>query len=413
MVKVKGLEPYRPKEELAKQIASKPYDVLNSEEARQAAQDNPYSFLHVVKSEIDLQKNISPYDEKVYQKAADNLQKMKDEGWLYKDKPETFYIYRQIMDGHEQYGIVVAASVDDYVDGKIKKNEKTREKKEKDRINHVKTTNAHTGPVFLTYNGQDKINNLVAEIAQSKPDYDFVAEDGIQHTVWSTSEAESVKIKDYFDEVPHTYIADGHHRSKAAYEVRKMRKEENPDHTGEEEYNYFLSVLFPHQQLEILDYNRVVQDLNGLSKDDFLDKIEKNFEIEPVPDKKTAKPKERNHMGMYIDGEWYSLRVKKGSFDDNDPVKRLDVQILMDNLLSPVLEIGSPRTDDRIDFVGGIRGLEELEKRVDSGEAVAFAMYPTSIEEVMDIADAGKLMPPKSTWFEPKLRSGLFVHDID
>ena len=415
MVKIKGLKAFRPKPELCEKIASKPYDVLNSQEAREEAQGKPYSFLHVVKSEIDLPEDIDPYDERVYQKAAENLEKMKEENWLIQEDREALYLYRQIMDGHEQYGLVVDASVQDYLDGKIKIHELTREKKEKDRINHVKTTNANTGPVFLTYRAQDEIDSIVEEVAQSDPTYDFTAEDGVQHTLWTIKDQDKIdSLIDHFEQIPYTYVADGHHRSKSAAMVGEMRKEENPDHTGDEEYNWFLTVLFPHEQLQILDYNRVVKDLNGLSEEEFIGKIEENFTVQETANQKAAKPASKHNFAMYLDGEWYTLAAHEGSFDDNDPVERLDVSILQNNLLTPVLDIGDPRKDTRIDFVGGIRGLDELEKRVDSGEMeVAFALYPTSIEELMDIADAEKLMPPKSTWFEPKLRSGLIVHDLE
>lgn len=415
MVKIKGLKAFRPKPELCEEIASKPYDVLNSQEAREEAQGNPYSFLHVVKSEIDLPEDIDPYDERVYQKAAENLEKMKEENWLIQEDREALYLYRQIMDGHEQYGLVVDASVQDYLDGKIKIHELTREKKEKDRINHVKTTNANTGPVFLTYRAQEEIDSIVEEVAQSDPTYDFTAEDGVQHTLWTIKDENKIdSLIDHFEQTPYTYVADGHHRSKSAAMVGGMRKEENPDHTGDEEYNWFLTVLFPHEQLQILDYNRVVKDLNGLSEEEFIGKIEENFTVQEATNQKAAKPASKHNFAMYLDGEWYTLTAHEGSFDDNDPVERLDVSILQNNLLTPVLDIGDPRKDTRIDFVGGIRGLDELEKRVDSGEMeVAFALYPTSIEELMDIADAEKLMPPKSTWFEPKLRSGLIVHDLE
>ncbi|MCF7885142.1 MAG: DUF1015 family protein [Candidatus Marinimicrobia bacterium] len=415
MVKIKGLKAFRPKEELCQEIASKPYDVLNSKEARQEAQGNPYSFLHVIKSEIDLPEDIDPYDEQVYQKAAENLEKMKKKGWLIQEDSETLYLYRQIMDGHEQYGLVVDASVQDYLDGKIKIHELTREKKEKDRINHVKTTNANTGPVFLTYRSQPKIDKIIKEAARKEPVYDFTAEDGVQHTLWIIKDTENINslIKN-FEQIPHTYVADGHHRSKSAAMVGQMRKEENPDHTGDEEYNWFLAVLFPHNQLQILDYNRVVKDLNSLSQDKFFEKVKENFTIEAVKNSKEAKPDKKHTFGMYLKGQWYQLTAKDDTYNESDPVEGLDVSILQNNLLTPVLDIGNPRKDTRIDFVGGIRGLKELEKRVDSGEMkVAFALYPTSVEELMSIADAEKLMPPKSTWFEPKLRSGLILHDLE
>ena len=415
MVKIKGLKGIRPRRDLVEKIASRPYDVLNSEEARIEAAGNPYSFLHVVKSEIDLPEEIDHYDEKVYLKAAENLQNMIKKGWLIQDNQECIYIYRQIMDGHEQYGLVVDASVDDYLSGKIKIHELTREIKEKDRINHVKYTNANTGPVFLTYHADQTIDQLVTKVVQRQPEYDFTADDGIRHTVWIISDSEVIQsIIAQFDRIPFSYVADGHHRSKSAAMVGEMRRKANPNHTGNEEYNWFLAVLFPHDQLKIIDYNRLVKDLNGLSKQEFLEKLSEKFSVTPVCCSGSAKPKYANSFGMYLDHQWYILDTRKGIFNSDDPVGSLDVSILTNNILQPILGIGDLRKDERIDFVGGIRGLKELEKRVDSGEmAVAFALYPVSIEQLMAIADAGQIMPPKTTWFEPKLRSGLVVHSLD
>lgn len=413
MVKIKGFKGVRPKKELAEKIASRPYDVLNSEEARIEAKGNPYSFLHIVKSEIDLPKDINHYDEKVYLKAAENLRSFINKGWLIQEKNEAIYIYRQIMESHAQYGLVVAASVQDYLDGKIRIHELTREVKEKDRINHVKYTNANTGPVFLTYSAQEKIDVIVERIAtQNKPEYDFTAEDGIKHTLWIVKEEQDInQFISLFEKILYTYVADGHHRSKSAAMVGEIRRKKNRNHTGKEEYNWFLAVLFPHNQLKILDYNRVVKDLYGLFESDFFEKIREKFEIEEVASQKEAKPSRANYFGMYLNHKWYILKAKPDSFNHEDPVLSLDISILQNNLLTPILGIGDPRKDERIDFVGGIRGLDELEKRVNSGEmAVAFALYPTSIGQLMAIADAGKLMPPKSTWFEPKLRSGLIIH---
>lgn len=413
MVKIKGFKGVRPKKELAEKIASRPYDVLNSEEARIEAKGNPYSFLHIVKSEIDLPKDINHYDEKVYLKAAENLRSFINKGWLIQEKNEAIYIYRQIMESHAQYGLVVAASVQDYLDEKIRIHELTREVKEKDRINHVKYTNANTGPVFLTYSAQEKIDTIVKRIAaQNKPEYDFTAEDGIKHTLWIVKEEQDInQFISLFEKILYTYVADGHHRSKSAAMVGEIRRKKNRNHTGKEEYNWFLAVLFPHNQLKILDYNRVVKDLYGLFESDFFEKIREKFEIEEVASQKEAKPSRANYFGMYLNHKWYILKAKPDSFNHEDPVLSLDISILQNNLLTPILGIGDPRKDERIDFVGGIRGLDELEKRVNSGEmAVAFALYPTSIGQLMAIADAGKLMPPKSTWFEPKLRSGLIIH---
>ena len=415
MVKIKGLKGIRPKKDFVAKIASRPYDVLNSEEARIEASGNPYSFLHVVKSEIDLPEDINHYDEKVYLKAAENLQVMIQKGWLIQDENDCIYVYRQIMDEHEQYGLVVNASVEDYLNGKIKIHELTREVKEKDRINHVKYTNANTGPVFLTYNADDTIDKLVEKVVNESPEYDFTTDDGIRHTVWVISDSATLQsLNTQFNQVLFSYVADGHHRSKSAAMVGEMQRKANPDHCGNEEYNWFLAVLFPHNQLKIIDYNRVVMDLNGLSEQEFLDKITKKFTVKLVFSKNLAKPKTANTFGMYLSQQWYILVAKPVSFDPHDPVDSLDVSILTKNILQPILGIGDLRKDERIDFVGGIRGLGELEKRVDSGEmAVAFALYPVSIRQLMAIADAGKIMPPKTTWFEPKLRSGLVVHSLE
>jgi len=415
MVKIKGLKGIRPIRELAARVASRPYDVLNSEEARVEAEGNPYSFLHVIKSEIDLPKDIDHYDEKVYLKAAENLQIMIKNGWLIRDKADCIYVYRQIMNSHEQYGLVVDASVEDYLEGKIRIHELTREVKERDRINHVKYTNANTGPVFLTYPAQETIDSIVDTVTKNKPEYDFTANDDIRHTVWVLDDSATVKLlTDQFSQIPFTYVADGHHRSKSAAMVSEMRRKNNPDHTGAEEYNWFLTVLFPHNQLKILDYNRVVKDLNGLNEQEFIQKISEKFDVSQVCCHSSAKPESANTFGMYLNRQWYVLKAKPGTFDINDPVDSLDVSILTDNILAPILGIGDLRKDERIDFVGGIRGLGELEKRVNSGEmAVAFALYPVSIKQLMAIADAGKIMPPKTTWFEPKLRSGLVVHSLD
>lgn len=415
MVKIKGLKGIRPRKELADRIASQPYDVLNSAEARREAAGNPYSFLHVVKSEIDLPDGINPYDEKVYQKAAENLQAMRQKGWLIQDGQECLYVYRQIMGDHEQYGLVVDAAVDDYLIGKIKIHELTREVKEKDRINHVNYTNANTGPVFLTYHADEEIDEIVKKIVNAEPEYDFTAADGIRHTLWVVDNDVTITaIIRKFERIPHTYVADGHHRSKSAAMVGELRRKANPRHTGKEEYNWFLAVLFPHNQLKVIDYNRVVKDLNGLSEPEFLEKIAAKFTVTAVDSRESAKPPAANSFGMYLNRQWYRLQAKPGIFNPGDPVDSLDVSILTKNILQPVLGIGDLRTDERIDFVGGIRGLGELEKRVDSGEmAVAFALYPVSIEQLMAIADAGQIMPPKTTWFEPKLRSGLIIHSLE
>lgn len=415
MVKIKGLKGIRPRKELADRIASRPYDVLNSAEARLEAAGNPYSFLHVVKAEIDLPSDINPYDERVYQKAAENLQAMRQKGWLIQDQQECLYVYRQTMGDHEQYGLVVDAAVDDYLSGKIKIHELTREVKEKDRIRHVNYTNANTGPVFLTYPADEEIDKIVKKTVNAEPEYDFTAADGVRHTLWVVDNDTTITaLVRKFERIPHSYVADGHHRSKSAAMVGEMRRKANPRHTGKEEYNWFLAVLFPHNQLKIIDYNRVVRDLNGFSEPEFLEKVAEKFAVTAVDNKELAKPQTANSFGMYLNRQWYRLHAKPGIFDSDDPVDSLDVSILTKNILHPILGIGDLRTDERIDFVGGIRGLGELAKRVDSGEmAVAFALYPVSVEQLMAIADAGRIMPPKTTWFEPKLRSGLVIHSLE
>ncbi|MDK2975657.1 MAG: hypothetical protein PWP06_132 [Candidatus Marinimicrobia bacterium] len=415
MVRIKPFRGLRPQPGLEAKIASKPYDVLNSEEARKEAEGNPYSFLHVVKSEIDLPGDLSPYDSRVYEKAAENLRNFIQKKWLIRDEKPVLYLYGQQMKDHTQYGLVAAVHVDDYLEGNIKIHELTREEKEKDRIRHVETTNANTGPVFLTYQASDFIDRIVEKVRQEKPVYHFTAPDEVTHSLWIIKDHKILQaLRDAFEALPCAYVADGHHRSKSAAMVGKKRREANPTHTGEEEYNWFLAVFFPHNHLKILDYNRIVKDLNGLSEKEFLKKVSQKFDVKKVCCAQAAKPTEKHRVGMYLKGEWYTLKARPGTFDESDPVERLDVSVLHRNLLTPILNIGDPRTDDRVDFVGGIRGLTELEKRVDSGDmAVAFALYPTSVEELMAIADAGKLMPPKSTWFEPKLRSGLIIHTLD
>lgn len=407
----KGL---RPKKNLAEKVASPPYDVLNTQEAREMARENPYSFLHINKPEIDLPDGTDPYSEAVYQKGQENLNRFIRDGILVQDSKACFYIYRQIMGTHSQVGLVAGASVDEYQKDRIKKHELTRADKEDDRVNHVNSLNAQTGPVFLTYKASPEIDSLINTIISRPPENDFAADDGIRHTLWVVDRDEEIRrIKDLFAALDTLYVADGHHRSAAAARVRDMRMKNNPAHTGQEEYNFFLTVIFPDAQMQILDYNRVVTDLNGHSIKEFMNKVEEKFEVQMVSGE-VSKPARRNTFVMYLDGNWYTLQAKTGTFDDNDPVARLDISILMNNLLSPVLGITDPRKDKRIDFVGGIRGLGELKKRVDSGEMkVAFGLFPTSINDLMSIADAGKIMPPKSTWFEPKLRSGLVVHLLD
>lgn len=411
---VKPFRGLRPKQEYAEKVASPPYDVLNSEEAKDLAGDKPYSFLHVVKPEIDLPEDISIYDKRVYEKGAENLQKLMEDEIMIKEDQPCFYIYKQIMGDHEQVGLVAGASVEEYEKDLIKKHEKTRKVKEDDRTNHVNHLNANTGPVFLTYHARKAIDTLMNQIMEkSDPVYDFTSNDGIHHIFWVVSDDKDIKsIESEFAKLGCLYVADGHHRSASAARVKEMRQKKNSDHTGDEEYNYFLTVIFPHNQMYIMDYNRVVKDLNGNSKEEFLIKVEEKFEVEFQP--KKVNPADKHTFGMYLDGDWYKLTSKADTYNETDPVGKLDVSILQENLLTPILGIGDPRKDERIDFVGGIRGLKELERLVDSGKfAVAFAMHPTSIEELMAIADANLMMPPKSTWFEPKLRSGLIVHTLD
>lgn len=404
---------FRPIPNEAGLIASKPYDVLDSNEARIEVEGNPISFLRVGKPEVDLDPSIDLYDERVYNKGRENLMRLINDGHLVEDSNNYFYLYAQTMNGRTQFGLVGCASVDDYWKDVIKKHEKTRAKKEEDRCNHVRVTNAHTGPIFLTYKDNDIINSLVSRIKNTDADNDHVATDGVRHQTWLIKEEVDIAtIQETFSSIKYLYVADGHHRSAAAAIVGKERQNANPNHKGDEEYNYFLAVCFPASELYIMDYNRLVKDLNGYSKEEFLEKLNSNFSIDSVEGQ--FKPSNKGEIGLYLDKKWYKLTANDILLNNPDPVEVLDVAILQREVLTPLLNIDDPRTSDRIDFVGGIRGLEELERRVNSGEMeVAFAMYPTSVEELMDIADAGKIMPPKSTWFEPKLRDGLFVHFLD
>ncbi|WP_291580591.1 DUF1015 domain-containing protein [Clostridium sp. UBA6640] len=413
MAVVRPFKGIRPQKELVDKVAALPYDVMNTEEAREMVKGNPYSFLHVDKAQIDLEPNINQYDKSVYEKARENLYNMIDEKVYIRDNESCMYIYRQIMDGRVQTGIVGCTSIDDYMKDIIKKHEHTRAEKEQDRINHVDYCNANTGPIFLTYKNVSEIDKIVIEWTEKEPEYNFVSEDGIAHIVWVINDKNTLdKLENLFKEVKYLYIADGHHRAASAVKVGQLRREQNLQYTGEEEFNFFLSVIFPAEDLYVMDYNRVVKDLNGLSTEEFLDKVAEKFDIEAYNCCNQYKPEEKGTFGMYLDKKWYKLTTKKETFDAKDPVASLDVSILQNNLLRPLLDIEDPRTSDRIDFIGGIRGLRELEKRVDNGMKVAFSMYPTSIVELMNIADAGEVMPPKSTWFEPKLRSGIFVHQL-
>ncbi|MFZ2258805.1 MAG: DUF1015 family protein [Clostridiaceae bacterium] len=412
---VRPFKAVRPSKERAEQVAALPYDVMNSEEAREMVKGNPYSFLHVDKAEIDLPKDIDQYDDQVYAKAKANIDKFLAEGTFIRDEKPNFYIYRLIMGDVSETGIVGAASIDDYSENRIKKHEFTREAKEKDRIRHVDTSNANTGPIFLTYPEDKDLSDLVAEWTAKTPEYDFTSEDGVQHTVWLVDgEAAIETIQKAFEAIPALYIADGHHRAASAVKVGQMRRDANPDYNGDEEFNYFLSVIFPSNQLKILDYNRIIKDLNGLTEDEFLNKIKEKFVVEEYTGAGQFKPEAKHTFGLYLPGRWFKLTAKPEVLHDEDTLKSLDVSVMADQVIDPILDIKDQRTSERIDFVGGIRGLAELERRVaEDGFAVAISFFPTAIDDLMKIADSGRVMPPKSTWFEPKLRSGLFIHELD
>ena len=415
MAILKPFKGLRPPKDLAQKVASRPYDVLNSKEARIEAGDNNHSLLHIIKPEIDLPEGTNLYSEEVYQKAKANFQLFKDNGWLAPDEEEYLYIYAQTMNGKTQYGIVGCASVDDYLNNVIKKHELTRKDKEEDRKKHVRITNANMEPVFFSYPAVDRIDALVADYVNSNdPEYDFVAEDGFGHHFWVIRDQQMIgELVALFAKLPSTYVADGHHRTAAAALVGDEKRQANPNHNGKEEYNFFLAVHFPDNQLTIIDYNRVIKDLNGLSAAEFIQQLEKSFKIEEKGSD-VYKPEGLHNFSMYLEGKWYSLTALDGTYDDNDAIGTLDVTILTHQVLEPILNIKDLRTDKRIDFVGGIRGLEELKNRVDSGEmAVAFALYPVTMKQLINIADGGHIMPPKTTWFEPKLRSGLVVHELD
>ncbi len=411
MAKLQEFRAYRPRAGKEKEIASPPYDVISSNEAREAAQGNPNSFLHVVKPEIDLDPQTDLYDRAVYEKGRENFQRLIREGLLIRESRPAFYIYSQVMGNHEQKGVVAGVSVAEYENNLIKKHEFTRREKEDDRTRHVETVNANTGPVFLTYRSVSRIDETVDRIMERKPVYQFEADDGIQHAVWVVDAPEDIRnLKELFAEVPALYVADGHHRTASAARVGKKRRQSDPAPTGEKVYDYFLAVLFPHNQLKILDYNRVVFDLNGLSTDEFLKRVGEKFDLVPSAQRKPERPLD---FGMFLDGKWYMLTAHPDIVPTDDPVRSLDVAVLQDSLLNPILGIQDPRTDKRIDFIGGIRGMEALEQRVSEGAAVAFSLYPTSIHQLLAVADANRVMPPKSTWFEPKLRSGLIVRSLE
>lgn len=411
MAIVKPFTCIRPETSVVSKVAALPYDVYNRKEACQAVEGNPLSFLNIDRPETQFSDDVDTYDSKVYQKAKELLEDRIEEGIFVTDEGENYYLYQLTMDGRSQTGIVACSSIDDYENGIVKKHENTREEKELDRIRHVDVTGAHTGPIFLAYKTNETLANIVGQAQQETLLYDFVSEDGIGQKVWRISDKERVReIEEAFSAIPVTYIADGHHRAASAVKVGLKRRKENPNFTGEEPFNYFLSVLFPEEQLLIMPYNRVVKDLNGLSMEKFFTAIHEKFDVARIG-KEAYSPVKKGTFGMYLENTWYMLKIKP-EFVSQDPVKGLDVSVLQDCLLGPVLGIGDPRTDKRIDFIGGIRGLGELERRVSEDMTVAFSMYPTSIQELFAVADAGKLMPPKSTWFEPKLRSGLFIHKL-
>lgn len=411
---VKPFRGVRPPQEYVKEVASRPYDVLNSDEARAEAEGNEKSLYRIIKPEIEFPVGKDEHDDDVYIKAAENFQLFQDKGWLVQDEKEMYYVYGQTMNGKTQYGLVVGAYVGDYMSGKIKKHELTRSDKEEDRIKHVRVNNANIEPVFFAYHYNEELDSIVNRIISETPEYDFVSADGVGHHFWLVpNETDIFKITEIFASFPAMYIADGHHRSAAAAKVGAEKALANPDDLGTEEYNFFMAVCFPDNQLTIIDYNRVVKDLNGLTEEELLNKIKENFDVEDKGSE-IYKPDRLHNFSMYLAGRWYSLTAKEGTYKDDDPIGVLDVTVLSDLVLDQILGIKDLRTDKRIDFVGGIRGLGELKERVDSGEmSVAFALYPVSMKQLIDIADTGNIMPPKTTWFEPKLRSGLVIHKLD
>ena len=414
MATIKPFKGLRPPKELVERVESRPYDVLDSEEARAEAGDNEMSLYHIIKPEIDFEPGTSEYDPRVYERAAENFQKFQDKGWLVQDKEDHYYIYAQSMNGKTQYGLVVGAYVDDYIKGHIKKHELTRRDKEEDRMKHVRVNNANIEPVFFAYPDNDVLDRLIMRYAETEPEYDFIAPiDGFRHQFWVISDSDDINvITKEFAQMPSLYIADGHHRSAAAALVGAEKQKQNPNHKGNEEYNYFMAVCFQASQLTILDYNRVVKDLNGLSSEEFLAALRKNFSVDDMGTE-IFKPTVLHEFSLYLDGHWYKLKALPGTFDDTDPIGVLDVDISSRLILDQVLGIKDLRGSNRIDFVGGLRGLAELKRRVDSGEMrTALALYPVTMKQIMDIADSGMIMPPKATWFEPKLRSGLVIHKL-
>jgi uncharacterized protein (DUF1015 family) len=416
MAVVKPFRGLRPPHAIVNDLACLPYDVMNTEEARKMAKGKECSLLHITRSEIEFPADVDPHSEEVYKKSLQNFIKWQQKGWLVQDKKPGYYIYAQTMKGRTQYGIVGCASVDDYLNGIIKKHELTRPDKEQDRMVHIISNNANIEPVFFAYPAVKEIDDIVNRIVSTeKPEYDFVAEDGFGHHFWLVKKQETNQLIEHLfaEKVPFTYVADGHHRTAAAALVGKEKRENNPSHSGSEEYNYFMAVHFPDNQLQIIDYNRVIKDLNGLTPQELISRLEKGFIVKDRG-ARTYKPRKLHNFSMYLDGKWYSLTAREGTYNDNDPIGGLDVTILTNQILSPVLDIQDLRRSKRIDFVGGIRGLGELRKRVDRGEMkVAFALYPVSMKQLISIADSGNIMPPKTTWFEPKLRSGLVIHLLD
>ena len=414
MAKIKPIKGLRPPKDLVTEVASRPYDVLDSEEARAEAGDNLKSLYHIIKPEIDFEPGKDEHAPEVYDKAVENFKAFQENGWLVQDDKERYYIYAQTMDGRTQYGFVIAANVADYMEGRIKKHELTRRDKEEDRMKHVRINNAKIEPVFFAFPDNDELEKIIKDVTSGTPEYDFVSADGFGHHFWVIDDNATIaRITELFDAIPSLYIADGHHRTAAAALVGNEKAQNNPNHAGDEEYNYFLAVAFPASHLKIIDYNRVVKDLNGLSPEEFLAALEKDFIVE-LKGEEEYRPAGLHNFSLYLDGKWYSLTAREGRYDDNDPIGKLDVTVSSDLILRDILGIHDLRSDKRIDFVGGIRGLGELKRRVDSGEMkVALALYPVTMDQLMDIADTGNIMPPKTTWFEPKLRSGLIIHKLE
>ena len=413
MAIIRPFKAYRPIKEHVKDIAALPYDVMSSKEARGMVKNNKYSFLHVDRAEVNLDESVGEYDKVVYDTAKKVLENMIEEGLYIQEKAPAIYIYQQIMDGRGQKGIVCCTSVDDYINNIIKKHERTRLLKEIDRVNHVDICNANTGPIFLTYRNNNEISSIVEELTKKEPVYDFISEDGNGHRVWIIDDNIVIeKLVKLFKSIKYLYIADGHHRSASAVKVALKRRKQLGKYTGNEEFNYFLSIIYPDTELKVFDYNRTVKDLNGLSEEEFFSKVEESFYLSKSESNKPVSPKNKHEFGMYMNKQWFILRAKDGSFDESNPIDSLDVSILQNNLLNPILGISDPTKSERIEFIGGIRGLKELENRADNDMKVSFSMYATTIDDIMNVADSGKTMPPKSTWFEPKPRSGIFIHKL-